>query len=298
MKRLVILIGCVVLPFLSRVSVAAEPDLIIPVWPQMAPGEKGDIGPEAEVPRNDPIKTTRITSISQPTLQLWRPKPEKDCGTTVIICPGGGYNYVVVDKEGSEVAAWLNSLGVTGAVLKYRVPVRKDRPKHEAPLQDAQRAVSLLRHRAKELKLNPDRIGILGLSAGGQVAALCSTHFEKLTYPLIDDADRAGSRPDFSMLLYPAYLADKETGQLAADVPVSSKTPSAFLMMTQDDGLGVESAVAYYLALKRAKVPAEMHLYPTGGHGYGMRLEPVHTAASWPARAEDWLRTGGWLTRP
>ena len=267
------------------------------IWPKNVPGEKGDIGPEAEVARKDERKTTRITNISNPTITLFRPTVEKNSGAAVIVCPGGGYSYVVADKEGSEVAEWLSTIGVTGVLLKYRVPVRKDRPRHEPPLQDAQRAISLLRHRAAEFGLKPDRIGIMGFSAGGHVAACASTNFTARTYEAVDEADKQSCRPDFSMLIYPAYLTVKEQGdKLAPEVPVSEKTPPTFLMMTQDDGVRVESALFYYLALKQAKVPAELHLYPSGGHGYGLRLEG-HLAATWPQRAEDWLRVGGWLAK-
>lgn len=273
----------------------AESPTTLPLWPQGAPGETGDIGPEAEVPRQETPKTTRITNVSSPTLTLFRPKPEHNSGTAVVVCPGGGYNYVVVDKEGSEAAEWLSSLGITACVLKYRVPIRKDRPRHEPPQQDAQRAIRVLRQQANELGIKPDRVGIMGFSAGGHVAACASTNFQKRTYNEVDDADQQSSRPDFALLIYPAYLTLKDQGdKLAPEVPVSNQTPPTFLMMTQDDGVRVESALFYYLALKQAKVPAELHLYPSGGHGYGLRLKD-HTAATWPQRAEDWLRAGGWI---
>lgn len=284
---------------MAQSASSVEPSPPIAIWPKTAPGENGDIGPEAEVEatRKDERKTTRITNITSPTLTMFRPTSEKNTGTAIIVCPGGGYSYVVADKEGSEVAEWLSSIGITGVLLKYRVPVRKDRPRHEPPLQDAQRAVSLLRHRATEFGIDPARIGIMGFSAGGHVAACASTNFATRTYEAIDDSDKQSCRPDFSMLIYPAYLTLKDEGdKLAPEVPVSSKTPPTFLMMTQDDGVRVESALFYYLALKQAKVPAELHLYPSGGHGYGLRLEG-HTAASWPRRAEDWLRAGGWLAK-
>lgn len=275
---------------------AADLPPTISLWPKVAPGENEVIGPEAEVVRQDERKTTRITNVSIPTLTLFRPKADKDTGAAIIVCPGGGYSYVVVDKEGSEVAEWLSTLGVTGVLLKYRVPVRKDQPRHGPPVQDAQRAISLLRHRATELGLNPDRIGIMGFSAGGHVAACASTQFAKRTYEPVDDADKQSCRPDLSLLIYPAYLTLKDQGdKLAPEVPVTSQAPPTFLMMTQDDGVRVESALFYYLALKQAKVPTELHLYPSGGHGYGLRLEG-HTAATWPHRAEDWLRAGGWLS--
>lgn len=278
----------------ERQAVAVEPT-VIRLWSGRAPGETEEIGPEAEVPRKDERKTTRITNVSQPTLSVFRPPADKDTGTTVIVCPGGGYNYVVVDKEGTEVIEWLNSLGITGVLLKYRVPARKDRPRHAAPLEDAQRAIGVLRHRAKELGLRSDRIGILGFSAGGHVAALASTRFATRAYEPEDDADRVSCRPDFSLLIYPAYLTlrDESGERLAPEVTVTETTPPAFLMQTQDDSVRVESSVYYYLALKNAKVPGELHVYPAGGHGYGLRLQGP-TAATWPARAADWLSAGGW----
>ncbi len=279
----------------STTAMCAEPPVAISLWPDKPPGETTVLEPEAEVPRQETPKTTRITNVSNPTITLYQPEPGKRNGTAVIVCPGGGYNYVVVDKEGSEACEWLKSLGITGVLLKYRVPVRKDRPRHEPPLQDAQRAISVLRKRAGEFGLQADHIGIMGFSAGGHVAACASTNFDKRTYEPVDAADSASCRPDFAMLVYPAYLTIKDQGdKLAPEVLVSNKTPPTFLMMTQDDGVRVESALFYYLALKQAKVPAELHLYPSGGHGYGLRLTG-HTAATWPHRAEDWLRNGGWL---
>ena len=289
--------GAALVAFVSLVgtqAIAAEPQ-VIRLWDERAPGETSDVGPEREIVRNETPKATRITDIGAPTLTIYRPAPDKDCGTTVVVCPGGGYNYVVVDKEGTEVIQWLNSLGVTGALLKYRVPARKDRPRHATPLEDIQRAIGLLRHRAPELKLNPERIGVMGFSAGGHVAALGSTQFDKRAYSPRDAADQASSRPDFALLIYPAYLTVKEQGDaLAPELNVTAKTPPTFLMQTQDDGVRVESAVYYYLALKKAGVPGALHVYPNGGHGYGMRLKDT-PAATWPDRATEWLKAGGWL---
>lgn len=276
-------------------SQGSEPPSPIVLWPNGAPGEKGNIGPEAEVERKETRKATRITNITSPTLTIFRPPADKDTGTLVIVCPGGGYNYVVADKEGTEIIEWLNTLGVSGALLKYRVPTRKDRPRHLAPLQDAQRAISVLRHRATDLGIKPDQIGIMGFSAGGHVAACTSTNSEKRAYSPVDAIDETSCRPDFAVLMYPAYLTQKDNGdKLSPEVPVSEKTPPTFIAMTQDDGVRVESAIFYYLALKNAKVPAEMHLFPTGGHGYGLRIEG-HNVATWPKRAEDWLRNQGLL---
>lgn len=280
--------------FLWQELTRAEPTTLR-LWPEQAPSEKGDVGAETEVTRKDDRKTTRITNVTVPTATIYKPAKSLDVGTTVVVCPGGGYNYVVVDKEGTEVIEWLNSLGITGVLLKYRVPARKDRPRQAAALEDAQRAIGLLRQRAPELGLRPDRIGILGFSAGGHVAALASTRFERREYAPVDAADQVSCRPDFSLLIYPAYLTvrDEKGERLAPEVTVTEKTPPAFLMQTQDDSVRVESSLYYYLALKGAKVPGELHVYPTGGHGYGMRLEG-HTAASWPARAAEWLKANGW----
>ena len=296
---IVCLLSALYCGLISPPAWSADPLPPIVLWPQRAPGEREDLGPEKEVPgKNDDRKTTRITNITSPTLTLFRSASAKDTGTTIIVCPGGGYNYVVVDKEGTEVIEWLNSLGITGALLKYRVPAsaRKTLPRHVPPLQDAQRAIGLLRHRAAELKLNPDRIGIMGFSAGGHVAATLSTNHTQRTYEQIDAADKLSCRPDFALLIYPAYLTLKDQNdKLAPELPVNAQTPPTFLAQTQDDGVRVESSLFYYLALKNAKVPAELHLYPTGGHGYGMRLTN-HTAATWPRRAQDWLHSSGWLT--
>ncbi len=273
-----------------RRATGAEPQTIR-VWPGKAPGETVAIGPEKEVVRNDERKTTRITDIADPTLVVYRPAADNDRKAAVIVCPGGGYNYVVVDKEGTEVIEWLNKQGITGILLKYRTPVRKDRPKHAAPLEDAQRAIRLVRSRASEWGVRPDHIGIMGFSAGGHVAALASTRFDENAYAPIDDVDKVSSRPDFTLLIYPAYLTirDDQGERLAPEVTITARTPPAFLMQTQDDSVRVESSVYYYLGLKNAKVLGELHVYPTGGHGYGMRLEG-HEAATWPDRASSWLK--------
>ena len=172
--------------------------------------------------------------MTQPTLTIFRPPADKDTGTAVVICPGGGYNILAFDLEGTEIAESFNSIGVTGVVLKYRVPARKGLPRHEPPLQDAQRALGLVRHRARELGIHPDRIGILGFSAGGHLAATLSNNFDKRTYEPIDDADKVSCRPDFNVLIYPAYLVDKDD-KLAPELKVTAKTPRTFIAMTQDD---------------------------------------------------------------
>lgn len=265
----------------------------IRLWPGKAPGEMAELPPEGPQPPKPNDTTIRLGNVSNPTLSVYPAPKDKATGTAVIICPGGGYNILAFNKEGTEVAQWFNSLGVTAFVLKYRVPKRPDRERYEAPLQDVQRAVGMVRHRATEWGIDPQRVGVLGFSAGGHLAAAASTNFAKRTYPAVDAADEVSCRPDFALLIYPAYLVDKEN-KLAAELPVSAETPPTFLAMTEDDGVRVECGLFYYLALKQAKVPAEMHLYATGGHGYGLRPSE-HLVSSWPARAADWLKTVGAL---
>ncbi len=286
----------------ATTGLAAAPAAPIPLWPKEAPGEKGGLGEEKDTTgaKGGLVagkSVIRLGNVSQPTLTIYRPTKDKDTGAAVIICPGGGYNILAYDLEGSEICEWLNSIGVTGVLLKYRVPKRPGLEKHTAALQDAQRAVGLVRSRATEFGLDPKRIGILGFSAGGHLAAAACNNFDKRTYEPVDEADKASCRPDFAFLIYPAYLTVKEQGdKVSPELPITTNTPQTFLAMTQDDGVRVESALFYYLALKQAKVPAELHLYPTGGHGYGLRPS-THGVTTWPKRAEEWMATRGLLTK-
>jgi acetyl esterase/lipase len=286
----------------ATTGLAAAPAAPIPLWPKEAPGEKGGLGEEKDTTgaKGGLVagkSVIRLGNVSQPTLTIYRPTKDKDTGAAVIICPGGGYNILAYDLEGSEICEWLNSIGVTGVLLKYRVPKRPGLEKHTAALQDAQRAVGLVRSRVTELGLDPKRIGILGFSAGGHLAAAACNNFDKRTYEPVDEADKASCRPDFAFLIYPAYLTVKEQGdKVSPELPITANTPQTFLAMTQDDGVRVESALFYYLALKQAKVPAELHLYPTGGHGYGLRPS-THGVTTWPKRAEEWMAARGLLTK-
>lgn len=261
------------------------------VWPGAVPGEKGDIGPEKwEAPpkgENPPI--TRLTNVSKPTLAVFPAPKDKNTGTAIVICPGGGYHILAMNHEGEDVATWLNTMGVTGIVLKYRVPARKNQPRHLAPLQDAQRAMSLVRAQAKELDIKPDRIGILGFSAGGNLAAMAATNFEKRAYEASDDTDQVSCRPDFAVLIYPAWLVDEKTKVLIPEMTVTPQTPPMFFAHAGDDKIWAESSIQLHLALRQQKVPTELHVFATGGHGFGMRPIP-HPIASWPKLCEQWLR--------
>jgi acetyl esterase/lipase len=191
----------------------------------------------------------------------------------------------------------LNSLGVTAVLVKYRVPRREDRERYAAPLQDAQRALGMVRHRATELGIDPERIGVLGFSAGGHLAAALSTNHASRTYEPMDAADAVSCRPDFTVLVYPGYLVVREEGdRVSPELEVTEKTPPTFLVMAQDDGVRVENVLFYYLALKRAGVPSELHVYATGGHGYGLR-RTGELVTTWPDRVADWMRSNGWLNR-
>jgi acetyl esterase/lipase len=274
----------------SGSTAAAEPsDSPILLWPKGAPGEKGDLPAEGAQPdKGDNI--TRTENVSEPTLTVFPATGENKSDAAVLIFPGGGYHILAWNLEGTEVAEWFNKIGVTAIVVKYRVPVRKGQERYAAPLQDVQRAIGLVREKASEWKIDPKKIGVLGFSAGGHLAATLSTNNEARTYDAVDEADKLSCRPDFTILIYPAYLVDSKTNAVSPELKVTQETPPTFIAMTADDAVRVEGALFYYLAMKNAKVPAEMHLYPHGGHGYGLRASK-HLVSSWPARVEDWMRS-------
>lgn len=269
------------------------------LWPGPAPGEKGNIGEEKEMskPTDGPVagrQVIRLGNISDPTLTVYRPDASRDTGAAVMVCPGGGYYILAYDLEGTEVCQWLNSIGVTGVLLKYRVPRREGLAPYAAPLQDAQRALGLTRFHAKEWGIDPKRVGVLGFSAGGNLCAILSASTAR-TYPRVDGADDLGSHPDFQILIYAAYLVNDNAGyKIRPEVAVTPDTPPTFLVMAQDDPVHVENILGYAMALQDAKVPMEMHLYPTGGHGYGLRPTKNYVT-TWPQRAGDWMRSRGLL---
>lgn len=299
------LVSCLVLALAACAAAPALGGAVpepIPLWPNGAPDERGEIGQEQDITKpTDGLVAgrplIRLGNVTHPTITVYRPpKQPYQPGAAMLICPGGAYHLLALDLEGTELCDWLNSIGVTGVLLKYRVPMRPGDAQHLLPLQDAQRALGLVRSRAKEWNIDPARIGVMGFSAGGHLAARLSTSYDKRAYPPVDDADQASCRPDFSMLIYPAYLALKDNS-LAPELRVTTNTPPAFLIQTQDDVVRVECSLYYYLALRQASVPVEMHLYPTGGHGYGLRPTAQNVTA-WPRRAEDWMRSRGLLPAP
>jgi acetyl esterase/lipase len=275
----------------------AEPQ-VVKLWPGKAPGETKDIGPEKYIEaKKGQLDVKRLTNVTEPTITIYSPPKDKANGTVVIVAPGGGYNILAIEHEGAQTCEWLQSLGVTAVLLKYRVPRReRQAPENLATLQDAQRAVSLVRGMQTELGIDPTRVGMLGFSAGGHLTA-CAALTKKRMYDKIDKVDEVFSHePNFALLVYPAYLVDKG-GTLKPEFEVKIDSPPMFFAHSSDDGVTSENSVALYLALQKNKVPAELHLYASGGHGYGMR-KTDHPCSKWPDRAADWLRARGLLEKP
>ncbi|MSR31127.1 MAG: alpha/beta hydrolase [Gemmataceae bacterium] len=281
--------------FLLGSAVFAADAEIIRVWPGKAPGELGKIGPEKVEPNNPAEKnsTIRLTNVSEPTLTLFLPKKTPANGAAVIVCPGGGHRILAWDKEGTEVAEWLASQGVTAFVLKYRVPARDESRRWLAAVQDAQRAVSLVRSRAEEWKIDPTRLGILGFSAGGETAGLTALFNEK-QYDAVDAVDKTSSQPNFAVLVYPGGLTEKDQPKLQSHVRVSKDTPPMFFAHASDDRVTPLNSVLLYAELKKFEVPAELHIYAKGGHGFGLRPSSS-PASTWPARCAEWMKNMGFL---
>lgn len=265
------------------------------LWPQGAPGTPPHPGPEINTTTakdnliaGKPI--IRLGNVSAPTLTLYRPEGKSN-GAAVVVFPGGGYHILAIDLEGTEVCKWLNSVGVTCVLLKYRVPNSGPYPKSSAALQDAQRALGIVRSHAADWHIDPRRVGVLGFSAGAHLAAALSTHFDQRLYDPIDAADQLSCRPDFAVIVYPGYLALPDQNFAPnPDIHVTDKTPPSFIVQAEDDPVHVENAIIYFLALKNAKVPAEVHIFAQGGHGYGLRRTALPVTA-WPRSVETWLHT-------
>jgi acetyl esterase/lipase len=222
----------------------------------------------------------RLANVSDPTLTFYPAPAASNTGAAVIVFPGGGYRILALDLEGSEICEWLNSIGVNAALVKYRVPPAPNALGYAAPLVDAINALAAIHSHAAEWHIDPHRIGVIGFSAGGHLAALLSN---------------ANPHPDFALLIYPAYLTpDEDRTVLASEVTVSAQTPPTFLIQTEDDPIHVENSLVYYAAMTKSKAPAEMHLFAKGGHGYGLR-ETAEPVTGWPKLAEAWLHARGLL---
>lgn len=279
----------------------------VPIWPGTAP----DTVPDAK-PESAGVNGVTVTDVSRPTMTVYAPVGH-NTGVAVVVFPGGGYKVLAMDLEGTEICDWLTSRGITCVLLKYRVPNsgptwekgHRHYPKVQTALQDAQRTLGLVRQHAAQWQVDPHKVGVIGFSAGGHLVAAVSTHFAQRTYKPIDDADKLSSRPDFAIALYPGHLwahededratRDETNMSLRSDIRVSADTPPTFLLQAEDDDVdGIEQSLAYYIALQKAGVSTEMHLYAQGGHAFGLR--PSKFAIShWPTLVEQWLHTIGML---
>lgn len=303
MKKAVLII----MSFALRVHIVAQE--VIPLYPDGTPGLKAGAGVEKAV-KNDGI--TRISNVTRPMITVYQPA-NKTTDAAVVICPGGGYSILAYDHEGTELAEWFNARGMTAVVLKYRLPERENFDNVSIrPLQDAQAAIRYVRKNAGKYGLAADKIGIMGFSAGGHLAATASTLFHTQVGEITDAS--VSVRPDFSLLIYPVISFDsgithsgskenligknpspEEEVRFSPEKQVKADTPPAFLVSTTDDWVSPENSIAYFLACKKNKVPAEMHIYEKGGHGYALKDRNLGPVQSWPARMEDWLRSGGIL---
>jgi acetyl esterase/lipase len=268
---------------------------VLAIWPGAAPDATPAAGPEQDTAKpgegliaGRPI--IRLGNVSTPTLTVY-PAVGSPNGAGIVVFPGGGYSILAIDLEGTEVCDWLTHRGIACILLKYRVPNSGPYPKSPQALEDAQRALGLVRQHAAEWGIDPHRLGVLGFSAGAHLAAALSTHDAQRLYPAIDAADSLPCRPDFAAIIYPGYLADASKNMtFSPDIPVTADTPPSFILQAEDDPVHVENATAYFLALKQAKVPAELHIYAEGGHGYGLRRTSLPITA-WPGLVDTWLKT-------
>jgi acetyl esterase/lipase len=301
--RLTFAVSCLSAFLVTLPTFAAEP-LVVELWPGKTPGDVGIKGQETSRIHPSPIvgPTKLITNVTKPTLTIYQPARNKNTGTAMLICPGGGYWDLYWELEGEEVAAWLNSLGMTGIILKYRCPRRPGDVRGEPPLGpqlDAQRAVSLVRSRAAEWGIDPKRIGMVGFSAGGHLALATATGFAKRTYEPIDAIDEVSCRPDFAILCYPGYLKVKDRDEIRPGLHIPADTPPILLAHASDDkesygGSDAANSAIMYLALKRAGIPTELHIYATGDHDFGVR-QNEKLPSSWTQLCVNWLRSQGQL---
>ncbi len=281
---------------------AAEPHAIVKLWPEKPPGDPLEVGPETDFTKDtDSLvggrRIIKLGNVASPEMHVFLPPADKANGSAVVICPGGGFHILAWDLEGTEVAEWLNGLGVAAVVVKYRVPTGNRDPKWLAPVQDAERAMSLTRSRAVEWKIAPDKIGILGFSAGGYTAGHVTVNHRERAYEAIDDADQQPFRPDFAVLVYSAYLNLDKSTDLKDEVKPDKDTPPVFFVHAKNDPIPCEGSIALFLALKAVDVPCELHIFETGGHGYGLRPVENQPVTLWPARCEDWMRARGLLAK-
>lgn len=299
------------LPLLLSITSATAQDMTVKLWPEGIPGAKKSDTYHEEIVMND-RDLPRVSKVTDPELLVYLPPKEKATGAAVVICPGGGYGILAIDHEGYDIAEWLNEMGIAGIILKYRLPsdeIMEDRS--VGPLQDAQEAIRTVRRKAAEWSLSPDKIGVMGFSAGGHLAGTASTMYTERVYT---SKDNISARPDFSLLIYgvlsmqegithggskKSLLGDKpgkdKTDRFSNELRVDTKTPPAFLVHSlDDDAVPVENSIRYYQALRKAGVTGELHIYESGGHGYGLAPNGA-TESMWPEACKAWMKKHGWV---
>ncbi|MGB8193550.1 MAG: alpha/beta hydrolase [Chitinophagaceae bacterium] len=287
----------------AKASDSANNNKQIPIWSKSIP--------DAElIKESETYNDGMVRNVSNPTITIYSPK-EKNTGTAIIVFPGGGYNKLAIELEGSEICEWLASIGVTGILLKYRVPAsgphydkdcdcQKD-PVKPLALQDAQRAMGLVRLRAKEWNIDPNKIGVMGFSAGGHLVADISTNYRKRAYALTDETDKESCRPDFGIVMFPGHMTfhTKKPYELNKTLPVDNNTPPMFILQAGNDAVdSIQNSLVYYIALRKAGVHAEYHIYAEGGHAFGLNESAQKIInwselpiADWEKLVERWLRT-------
>ena len=289
-------------------AAGAEPTAVVRLWTGDPPGPKHVVqGPEQDMTKpTDKLIAGRpiikLGNVATPEMHVFLPQPLPGGGDVrggnipaVVICPGGGFSILAWDLEGTEVAQWLNSIGVAGIVLKYRVPTRDIEPRWLLPVQDTQRALSLVRSRATQWGLDPQRLGVLGFSAGGNTAGMAAVKDGERQYPAADDADKLSCRADFAVLIYPGGFLDEQQ-QLRPEVQITKQMPPVFMAQAFDDQGPAQNCLTLAGALRKVGVPCELHLYDRGGHGFGLRSQPDFPVTTWPSRCAEWLRVQGLLT--
>jgi len=263
-------------------NVNAQKKEVIYLWPGKVPGEqKEKLPPVISSPGADNV--IRYEEVTNPLIEVYLPEASANKGAGVVVCPGGAYRILAYNKEGTEIAEWLNRLGYAAFVLQYRVP-----DKREGALQDAQRAIRIVRANASRWNIDPGKVGIMGFSAGGSLSARSATQFNRRTYTAVDKTDSLSCRPAFALLIYPAYLDQGPGNTLTPELTLTPETPPFFIFQTADDTYG-NSAIVMTGALRMAKIPVELHVLPSGGHGYGLR-PGKEAAETWPLLAEKWLK--------
>jgi len=292
----------IMLGIIASASLGETPT-VLNIWPEKPPGETKELPAEVDLTKDtDKLiagkRIIKLGNVSTPQIAVYKPEKSKDTGASVIICPGGGHHILAYDLEGTEVAEWLNTIGVTGIVLKYRVPFRDPEKRWGAAVADAQRAVSLVRSKAAEWNLDPKRIGICGFSAGGETAGLTSLFLEERQYTAADDVDKVSCKPDFAILIYPGGFDTKGQAQMRESIKVTKDTPPMFLIHAFDDPVTANNSLALAVELKKVGVPTELHIYDAGGHGYGLRLVNTLPITTWPKRCEEWMQRRGLLKQP